>query len=257
MPCDPNALLEQAKCINACVPQGMMQAAGLALLCNIANGGGGGGGGPTFPAGATHYWKLDEASGTRNDSVGTTHLAETTAVGAAAGKKNNGANFVWNTTNFGDLDGTVDILIASAFSIVGWFKFSSVATNQAITVEGTTAGGFPVGITILCGSDLLNFRLSEEDNISVNFTPDTSFHLFCLTASGTTAKIYLDGTEVASDAGKTIDFDDWNTFQINAGNSGSTAGTVGIVDEVAVFDRVLTPTEVSDIWNGGTGAFGP
>lgn len=45
MPCDPNTLLEQAKCLNACIPQGMQQAVGLALLCNIADAGGGGGGG--------------------------------------------------------------------------------------------------------------------------------------------------------------------------------------------------------------------
>ena len=45
MACDPNTLLEQAKCLNACIPQGMQQAAGLALLCNIVDAGGGGGGG--------------------------------------------------------------------------------------------------------------------------------------------------------------------------------------------------------------------
>lgn len=42
MPCDPNTLLEEAKCLNACIPQGMQQAAALALLCNIADAGAGG-----------------------------------------------------------------------------------------------------------------------------------------------------------------------------------------------------------------------
>lgn len=43
MACDPNTLLEQAKCLNACIPQGMMQATEVALLCTIANAAGGGG----------------------------------------------------------------------------------------------------------------------------------------------------------------------------------------------------------------------
>ena len=45
MPCDPNTLLEQAKCLNACIPQGMQAAVQTSLLCRIADAGGGGGGG--------------------------------------------------------------------------------------------------------------------------------------------------------------------------------------------------------------------
>lgn len=41
MPCDPATLLEQAKCIVTCIPPGMMPAANLALLCNLAGGGSG------------------------------------------------------------------------------------------------------------------------------------------------------------------------------------------------------------------------
>ena len=45
MPCDPNTLLEQAKCLNTCIPPGMMGAVQTSLLCQIADAGGGGGGG--------------------------------------------------------------------------------------------------------------------------------------------------------------------------------------------------------------------
>lgn len=57
MACDPNTLLEQAKCITTCIPAGMMPAVNTALLCQIVDGGGGGTGpagpaGPDGPAGA-------------------------------------------------------------------------------------------------------------------------------------------------------------------------------------------------------------
>lgn len=44
MACDPNTLIEQAKCLNACIPQGMMPAVNTSLLCQILEAGGGGGG---------------------------------------------------------------------------------------------------------------------------------------------------------------------------------------------------------------------
>ena len=50
MPCDPNTLLEQAKCLNACIPQGMMAAVNTSLLCQIAGAGSGGGGVTSFNA---------------------------------------------------------------------------------------------------------------------------------------------------------------------------------------------------------------
>jgi hypothetical protein len=35
--CDPQALASQANCIRACIPLGMMPAVRLAILCQIAN----------------------------------------------------------------------------------------------------------------------------------------------------------------------------------------------------------------------------
>lgn len=45
MPCDPNTLIEQAKCLNACIPPQMLPAVEVSLLCQILDAGGGGGGG--------------------------------------------------------------------------------------------------------------------------------------------------------------------------------------------------------------------
>jgi hypothetical protein len=39
MSCDPNALIEEAKCLNACIPYGMIPAVQAALLCQIASAG--------------------------------------------------------------------------------------------------------------------------------------------------------------------------------------------------------------------------
>jgi len=45
MACDPNTLLNDAKCIEACVPPGALLAVEIALLCALIEQGGVGGGG--------------------------------------------------------------------------------------------------------------------------------------------------------------------------------------------------------------------
>lgn len=45
MPCDPNTLIAEARCLEACIPQQMLQAVQVSLLCQIVDAGGGGGGG--------------------------------------------------------------------------------------------------------------------------------------------------------------------------------------------------------------------
>jgi hypothetical protein len=53
MACDPNALMEQAKCLIRCIPPGMMPAVEVALLCQLAGGAPGTGGLFVLKAGDT------------------------------------------------------------------------------------------------------------------------------------------------------------------------------------------------------------
>ena len=213
----------------------------------------------SFPSGATHYWNLDEVSGTRDDAVGSTDLDEVTAVASGTGKDGNACQFDWNGSAFGSLSDGVNISIPSAYSLCAWFKFSAIDANQTFTVLGTSLGdAFMFGITYeAAGADTVVFDYQEEGALVHSITADTDWHLICVTATGTTVTIYLDGASVATDTGATIDFSDWDAFTITSSNSGTMSGTVGLLDEVSFFDRALTPTEVSDMWNGGTGTFGP
>lgn len=252
--CDPQVLANEARCLLSCIPYGMLSAVKIALLCDIANGGGGSSSpAPSFPSGATHYWTMNEASGVRFDSIGTAHLAETVATGSAAGINGNAASFTWNTVNYGVLDGNVDIEIPSECSFSLFFRFAAVDSNQDYVLVGfTTDGAF--GVLIRCSSDDIVFYHGSTALIQ-SFTPDTNVHHLCVTAIGTIATIYLDGVAVAIDPAATNDFSDWTAFTCYASNSGSTSGTVGLIDEMAVFPRALTPAEVLTIWNSGAGLF--
>lgn len=68
MPCDPNALLEQAKCIVNCIPPGMMPAVQTSLLCQLA-GGDSGGGLFVLKAGDTMSGQLNIATSANNPQL--------------------------------------------------------------------------------------------------------------------------------------------------------------------------------------------
>jgi hypothetical protein len=214
------------------------------------------GGAPSFPSGATHYWQLEEASGTRDDFIGSTDLAATSTTGNAAGKNNNAASFTWNGINFGNLNGTTDISVPSAYTFSGWFKFSDTGANQILRIEGETTGsGIIIGIKYSASADEISFSYQEEGLLTFGITPDTGWHYIAVTASGTTVIIYLDGSSVATDTGATIDFADWGSTVFTAVNSGAMSGTVGLIDEVGFWPEALSPSQISDLYNGGTGLF--
>lgn len=50
MACDPNTLIADARCLEACIPPQMLQAVQVSLLCQIAGAGSGGGGVTSFNA---------------------------------------------------------------------------------------------------------------------------------------------------------------------------------------------------------------
>ena len=73
MACDPNTLMAEARCLEACIPPQMLQAVQVSLLCQIAGAGSGGGGGGEFvlKAGDTMTGELSIDLGTESVGPGT------------------------------------------------------------------------------------------------------------------------------------------------------------------------------------------
>jgi hypothetical protein len=206
------------------------------------------------------YWTLDETSGTRSDSHGSNHLSPQNTPGYGTGKQGNAASFVrasnqWltvadNTTlSPGDTD----------FTFAGWVyldnktntqrlwgKWNSpnneyrlqynVSTNRfewSVSIDGTgvaataTANnlGSPSASTwyfIVCYHDSVNNLIGISVN---NGTFNTTAH-------------------------STGVYDATGAFTIS--NSGTNA-LDGDVDEVGYFNKVLTASEISYLYNIGLG----
>ena len=87
--------------------------------------------------GLISYWKLDEVSGTRNDSVGANHLTDNNTVTQSAGKIGNAGQFsaassetLSAASNASLQTGDID------YTIAGWFYLDSTAAAMLAAKDG-------------------------------------------------------------------------------------------------------------------------
>lgn len=76
-------------------------------------------------SGITAYWKLDESSGTRADTVGSNNLTSVNSVSSAAGKLGNAASFTFASSQ--KLTGTNPLAGLAAFTVTAWIYRSTGA----------------------------------------------------------------------------------------------------------------------------------
>jgi hypothetical protein len=62
------------------------------------------------------------------------------------------------------------------------------------------------------------------------------------------AKLYLNGSIIASNSNMDLPTTAWNGFNIGYNNGGR--ATLGIVDDIGIWNRALTQQEISDLYNG-------
>ena len=89
--------------------------------------------------------------------------------------------------------------------------------------------------------------------MTVGGDPETWHHVAGVTDSSTQEEIlYLDGEEVARKAGATLQ-DRGNPMRIGDNPDARNRNWQGKVDDVAVWGRALSPIEIAEIWDGGSG----
>lgn len=215
------------------------------------------------------YYKLDEASGTRFDSVNSLEMtAVDEAVSGVAGKIGNGATFTAATTTFLRAVATNNAYVCGDidFTIRAWINITAKPANQAFVAKDTSGareyilwhdsaldrftlavcnGSSPVGTVRanVLGSPALStwyYVLAWHD--SVNNQVGISVNNGTATTAATTGAV---GTTTS-------------LFSVGARNfSGQNLYCSAIVDEVALWKRLLTSDEKATDYNGGTGKTHP
>jgi len=215
-------------------------------------------------AGPVAYWRLDDpvASATAYDSNpwanttypkvpasvnGTVTFGTTGAMNGSTGATFNGS------TGYLEVANTTSLQRVNDLTIEFWLKVSSLAAAQVIVSKGTT-GEYHV---LLNTNGSISLLMGPAYNTVVipaaSITAGTWFHVAIVrTLVGKTVNAYLNGVNKFSGTYTTVPSTTTNVLRIGA--TSPTAGSFysGVLDEVALYWRALSATQVANHYTWGT-----
>lgn len=208
---------------------------------------------------AVAYWSLDEASGTRFDSVGTNNL---TAIGSATGSV---VRVSWGATNYHDPTAWLyaadspQLTLASNWTVGGWFQGYSQATVPTDLITKSNEWRlYYTGAT----ANRYRFAFGDADlNYAVSGTAGLTTNRFYL--------VWWDGATLSMQIGDAGVMADVYTTNLNTSGATITPPTdtssllsvlrstdstmIAAADEVFIADRVLTAAERTNLFNVNAG----
>lgn len=219
------------------------------------------------------YWKFDEDEGSANDST----------VYNNAGALTNGASYSSGgaPVSFADpralaLDGSNDVVtvadgtdlgfaVTDAFSITAWVNQTSSSSYQTIAHKMDDLGSAKTGYLFTLAGGVPEVWIINDYGADSYFVATSSTTLstgtwhqvgFSYDGSGVASgvKIYADGVDVTAApshdtlAGNSIS--NAQQFEIGARAAGTVQAFAGSIDDLRVYDRVVTPVENGMLYDG-------
>ncbi len=213
---------------------------------------------------ALAYYKLDESSGNAADATGNGYtLTNTGTVTFSTGLINNGS---YNTTSSQYLgrSSAFGLTSSSNFSISLWIKLTSdnTADRDIFNFDVTGASGSTIrGVyEYNSGTRRLRFYRASNTNtfldINGNIGTNAWYHLVFTYNGGTGAMALYKNNAAAVTGTNSGTTNNANSSQFNIMSTvqySFNAPLNGGMDEVGIWNAVLTSGEVSELYNGGAG----
>lgn len=221
----------------------------------------------TLNDGLIAYWQLGEASGTRADvePTGTSQdLTDNNTVTQVAGKIGNAAYFTQADSEYLSHADSADLSVGDIdFTIAGWFNATSLLVNGTIASHWSVTPSNQRSWRLWYHSAIgkMEFEVSDDGTATVA-RPATTFGLpatntwYFIAAwhdsVANTINISINNGTVNSTSHSTGVFDSNSIFDLGARGAGADCFD-GAVDAVAFFKKVLTPAELTELYNSGVG----
>jgi hypothetical protein len=217
----------------------------------------------TCPTGLVSYWRMDELSGTTLTDAAGGHNA---LCSSALARDLNGRVVyaqAFDTLKVATVSNHTDYNfgVNASFTYVYWMKFTEVlygGQDHIIISKGDWSGGNPTSAFFgsgVNGQGYVNFLLSDATGHKEDLESTTSFNdgiwhqVACVRdESVNTSYLYVDGTVVASkNYDYTGNFTNSNSLLFGYLVSNSVPGYYyrGSLDEVAIYNRALSSTEIN------------
>lgn len=217
--------------------------------------------------GLVGYWKMEEAGdATRIDSSGNGNTLTESAsdtVAQATGKFGYAGDFESTETEDLSIADNSSLSVTGSLTLSAWIKPESVSAgtyNILAKWDGSNES-----YRIYQSTNQIVFEVESSNSITSTTTLSaaTWYHISGVyDASNQTAKIYINGTlETPSASAGTIPSsigDDGGAFQMGAEDLNNTPKNYydGIIDEVRVYNRALSPAEVAKLYSFAPGPVG-
>ncbi len=193
---------------------------------------------PDLSDGIISCFELDEESGIRSDSIGSNDLSDNNTVGFTSGKIGN-ASYYSNSGEYLYKDNHSFPTGANPRSYMMWAKSGDVYSRFINTGSETDCAFFH----IFMNGGAINFECNSDTLWITGFSFNV-WNLVGITYDGSSAKLYRNlNSESKSMSLNTSN----NRFKL-----GEYTATFSI-DLFMVWDRALTLTEITDLYNSGSG----
>lgn len=218
------------------------------------------------------YWEMEEASGTRTDSHGSNDLADSNSPGQdASGIQGNAVDLERSSSQYLSITDAsqsgLDFAGDSSFSM--WLKVDNAPTGGAAYYVFAKSGvgngnrgyyavyyesGGSTRMQVLASSNGTSYAIADG---LLALGTGTWHHVVVVIDTGNTdILVYLDGNStpaISQTSGIGAQWDA-NGFTFKLGDHSTSVGQYwdGSIDEFGVWDKALTTSEISDLYNSGS-----
>lgn len=214
-------------------------------------------------SGPVSYWRLDESSGAAADQMGVASLTVNTpatraAAGALAGDPDTALTFTPNGDATTATPAPAALGISGPLTVAAWVKVTSTqAANTRVLIKWN--GNTALSYLLAWAANQTDMRFAVETGTGgTRFTAqapypyDGHWHFLTGTSDGTSVKLYIDGSLVATTAITGTPTTLYNSTADPLTISAPSSGLRGSVDEVTVWSKLLTATDISTLYSLGT-----
>ena len=212
------------------------------------------------PNGLVGYWTFDGAN--TNWTANTTadvsgHGNTGTLVGMAPATSavlgRVGQAYSFNGTNQYIALGNVLNFATSPYTVSMWAQHRLLAGGwytRMFSVEGNSGTCASIA-TDVNNNNLISFAVNTKVGLGVSVTNASQWHYYTMTWDGTTMTVYVDGVKQGTSSATGGTFNCLSTVDIGRYAAAAMDYYSGSIDDVRIYNRALSATEVKQLYNAG------
>lgn len=207
------------------------------------------------------FWNLGEASGTRFDAHSTYDLTENGIIGSVTGVVGVAANHISSNTDslYHPDDAAFDV--TGDLTVAGWINSSSLSGSCAI-IGKINGGGNQRSYLLYRSLDKLRFLVCSDGTSGGNtivestasISTNTWYFVVGVFKANDVVELWVDGASAVTPVAAPASLHSGTArLELFSFNEGTISTLPAYLDQVAIWSRALSASEISTLYNSGSG----